>query len=78
MTYNYAQHFCRVLGRRGIRAIYGMTGGESIPVLRKAIAALADDVDKDYWAPTEGNAKQALLQLKALAHLRPEGVWAGD
>ena len=55
-----------------------MTGAESIPVLEKAIAPLGDDVDDDYWKSTEGNAKQALLQLVALAKMRPDGVWNGD
>lgn len=30
------------------------------------------------WEPTEGNAKRALLQLLAMARMRPDGVWNGD
>lgn len=78
VTYNYAKHFYAVLGEQGIRRIYGMTGAESLPVLREAMARLQDDVDDDYWKSTEGNAKRALTQLCALAHMRPDGVWAGD
>lgn len=78
ITYNYARHFKRVLGEKGIRSIYGMTGSESIPVLAAAAARLADDASDDYWDATEGNAKRALLQLAALARLRPDGVWDGD
>ncbi len=78
VTYNYAKHFWRVLGEGGIRSIYGKTGAETLPILREAAAQLADDVDDDYWAPTEGNAKAAILQLAALAQLRPDGVWKGD
>lgn len=79
ITYNYAPHFRRVFDDdNGIRVIYGMTGAESIPLLARAIALLADDIDDDYWQPTEGNAKAALCQLKALATMRPDGVWAGD
>src|SRR5574337_1225427 len=63
---------------RGIRTIYGLTGAESLPVLDKAISQLGDDVDADYWKPTEGNAKRALLQLRALAAMRPDGIWVGD
>lgn len=37
-----------------------------------------DDVDTDYWKPTEGNAKRALLQLLAMAKIRPDGIWDGD
>ena len=63
---------------RGVRTIYGLTGAESLPVLDKAIAALADDVDADYWKATDGNAKRALMQLRALAAMRPDGIWGGD
>ena len=81
VTYNYSKHFYRIMGEKGIRAIYGMTGAESIPVLEKAISQLGDDVANyrpNYWTPTEGNAKKALLQLLALAEMRPDGVWDGD
>lgn len=78
LSSNYARHFKRVLGEKGIRAIYGMTGAESIPVLEDAASKLADDVSDDYWEPTEGNAKRALLQLAALARMRPDGIWDGD
>ena len=94
ITYNYASHFRRVFGdasaeltdfdqmfgggETGIRRLYGMGGAESIPVLERAIAALGDDVDPDYWKSTEGNAKRALIQLLALAKMRPDGIWDGD
>lgn len=77
ITYNYAKIYARVL-QGGIRSIYGMTGAESIPALQSAIAQLDDDVDADYWKPTEGNAKRALCQLLAMAKMRPDGVWDGD
>jgi len=77
VTYNYAKHY-GVLGDAGIREIYGKTGAESIPMLDAAISGLGDDVDDDYWKPTEGNAGRALCQLRALAVMRPDGVWAGD
>lgn len=93
VTYNYAKHLYRVFPERftdyphpckedgslqGIRSIYGMTGAESIPVLDAAIAQLGDDMDDNYWEPTEGNVKAALYGLRALAQLRPDGVWDGD
>lgn len=80
VTYNYGRIFDRedVLGENGIRTIHGMTGLESIPVLEKAISALKDDVSKDYWEPTEGNAKRALVKLLTMAQMRPDGVWDGD
>ena len=62
----------------GVRTIYGLTGAESLPVLDKAISMLADDADTDYWKATDGNAKRALVQLRAMAAMRPDGLWAGD
>lgn len=78
ITWNYAKFYYKVFGERGIRTIYGMTGAESIPVLKEAIEKLGDDVDPDYWKPTEGNAKKSLYGLLALAQMRPDGVWDGD
>lgn len=81
ITYNYATHYYRVFepgSDKGIRCIYGMTGADSIPVLQEAADQLKNAVDEDYWKPTEGNAKRALLQLIALAKMRPDGVWDGD
>ena len=62
----------------GIRTIYGLTGAESLVVLDRAILLLKNDVTDDYWEATEGNAKRALMQLRALATLRPDGIWSGD
>jgi hypothetical protein len=78
VTYNYAVHYYKTMGEQGIRMIYGKTGAESIPILKVAAAQLDDDDDVDYWKPTEGNAKRALLQLMALAEMRPDGIWGGD
>jgi hypothetical protein len=78
VTYNYSKHFYRVLGEAGIRSLYGKTGAQSLPILKTAIEQLGDDVDPDYWASTEGNAKRALYQLQAMAQMRPDGVWEGD
>ena len=78
ITYNYAKHYYRTMGEKGIRTIYGMTGADSIPVLEDAIAKLKDDATNDYWEDTEGNAKRALIQLLVLAKIRPDGIWDGD
>ena len=78
VTYNYAPHFYRLLGEKGIRSIYGMTASESIPVLEKAAIQLASEVSDNYWDATEGNAKKALMDLIQLAKLSPNGIWDGD
>ena len=101
VTYNYADWYYMpgVFAEtkeesKGIRTIYGLTGAESIPVLRKAIAALeamtGEYVDENtrkqcekqgvtgYWLPTRENAIRPLYQLLALAQMWPDGVWEGD
>ena len=78
ITYNYGKHYRRVFGENGIRTIYGMTGAESIPIIKAAMEKLSDDISEDYWEATEGNAKKALAGLLAFAQMRPDGVWKGD
>ena len=75
VTYNYSDHFIRVLHKESLSGLEGMTGAESIPLLKKAISELKDDASDNYWESTEGNAKQALCGLLALAQMRPDGVW---
>ena len=78
ITYNYSKILYAAFGKEGIRTIYGMSGAESIPVLDAVIDNLGDEVSENYWEATEGNDKKSLMQLKALAVMRPDGVWAGD
>jgi len=83
ITYNYSKHYMRVfMNDEGVRSIYGMKAIDSIPVLAKAASQLKDDRSSDYWEPTEGNAKKALLDLIALASITipeyPDAIWHGD
>ena len=78
VTYNYGGHYRKVFGEGGIRTIYGIRGADSIPILKAAIGKLTDETSKDYWEPTEGNAKRPLIQLLAMAKMRPDGMWSGD
>lgn len=100
VTYNYSEWYRRAgvfpdqNGESlGIRAIYGLTGAESIPVLKSAIEKLRDCYEElsneerheyeakgcaGYWLPTKTNAIIPLAQLLTFAQLRPDGVWAGD
>ena len=78
VTYNYWNHFRSAFGNaRGIRCLYGMAGADSIPVLKAAAGKLGDDVCENYWTPTEGNAKAAIMQLLALARMRPVACGMG-
>lgn len=80
VTYNYNEHYKKVFGEKGIRTIYGMSGKDSVPILKKAISLLEDDKEivHDYYAPTEGNAKRALCNLLEMAKMGPAGIWCGD
>ncbi len=78
ITYNYAGHFYHVMGEKGIRTIYGIKALDSIPFLANAARALRNDVDDDYWKPTEGNARRAILTLINMASQCPDGIWSGD
>lgn len=65
VTYNYSPHYYRVLGLEdGFRSLNGMKAEDAIPILTKGIEALNDETDPDYWEPTEGNAKVALVIVK--------------
>ena len=79
VTYNYSKFFYQFIdNKKGIRAIYGKSGAESIPILESAINNLKDDITDNYWDSTEGNAKSALIQLLTMAKMRPDGIWDGD
>lgn len=100
ITYNYSRWYHTLGtfpeyedGLDGIRAIYGMSGAESIPVLKNAIKVLEESKEnltteeiKDYesqgvsgyWIPTKENAIKPLHQLLAFAQMRPDGIWRGD
>lgn len=99
VTYNYARWylmegvFPEQNELKGIRSIYGLTGAESIPVLKNAISVLeqstldlsAEEIAKfkahgstGYWMPTRTNAIKPLYGLLAFAQLRPDGIWTGD
>ncbi len=79
ITYNYSPHFYRVFGEKGIRELYGKNPIEVIEAIWKVFPELKDDIDSDYWKPTEGNAKEALANLAYLALKCPkESVLDGD
>lgn len=75
ITYNYGTHYYKIFGEEGIKILQDKMGAETISILRDGANKLKDDVCDDYWEATEGNAKRALLQLIALAQMRPDGIW---
>lgn len=100
ITYNYSRWYYKEgvfpskdSESKGIRTIYGMSGAESIPVLKAAISALENSTEEisdeerreceeqgatGYWMPTRENAIKPLYSLLAFAQMRPDGVWDGD
>lgn len=86
MTYNYSKFLHQVIqpeftpseDKSGIRSLYGLTALEAIPILEVAISNLKDDVDEDYWKPTEGNTKRALNNLLTMCKMRPDAIIDGD
>ena len=86
MTYNYSKFLHQVIqpeftpseDKSGIRSLYGLTALEAIPILEVAISNLKDDVDEDYWKPTEGNTKKALNNLLTMCKMRPDAIIDGD
>ena len=79
VTYNYSVHLEKAFNNdKGIRSIYGKSGAESIPFIKEAISKLGDDVTDNYWDSTEGNTKEALLNILLLAKMAPNGEWSGD
>lgn len=86
ITYNYSKFLHQVLQpkstpsefKSGIRSLYGMTALEATPILEVAISTLKDDVDEDYWKPTEGNTKKALNNLLTMCKMRPDAIINGD
>jgi hypothetical protein len=78
VTYNYSAIFYRVIdAEQGIRILDGMTAQDSLSLLATAFGKLDYDYERrDYWEPTEGNAKQALIQLLAMACIvPPQSKW---
>jgi hypothetical protein len=75
ITYNYTEHFRRVLGDRGLSRLHGLTAAESVPLLTQAVAALQGRPGTDYWEGSEANARWALVECLSMAVLCPTGVW---
>jgi len=75
ITFNYyaifAKHGLNITKpdkpKRGIRFLEGKTAAECARILAAVIPTLGNDTDPDYWQPTEGNAKKALINLLMIA-----------
>lgn len=68
VTYNYAIHF-------NFRELNGLTGEQSIPILREVVRRLGTKQNPDYWSATPGNTGYAASILLGWAALYPEYIW---
>lgn len=74
ITYNYSEAYKLV--NFSMSNMNGLTGGETVDELHRAIEKLGTKkYDKDYWAPTPGNAGYALSILLSWATEHPDAVW---
>lgn len=75
ITYNYSEWFYKLWPKHddnnggGIRSLYGRPIDEVIEELGQAIGILKGEPDEDYWAATEGNARDALFKLKLICEM---------
>ena len=72
ITYNYSENYSK--HNFSINDLDEKTAIDVIPELEHVISELGDEVDPDYWKPTDGNAKKALIQLLTMCRMRPDAV----
>ena len=72
ITYNYSQIFGPLVHHLNDR-----TAADTLPALLAFVDMWPDarPYERDYWAPTPGNAKKAVEQLIVFARVHPNGVW---
>lgn len=73
ITYNYGTVYHLV--DFSMDNMNGLTGRETIGILRNAVEKLGTKKYGDYWAPTPGNAGSALQTLLSWAEQHPDAVW---
>lgn len=77
VTYNYSKAYALVLPSSSLRNLLdGKTARDVIPVMEEAVQKLGtEEYEKDYWAPTPGNAGYALNILLTWAKQYPDAVF---
>lgn len=72
ITYNYAEVFGGL-----VRELHGKVAKDTLPQLQAFVKQWqhARPYEKDYWAPTPGNARTAIMRLISFAEKHPDGVW---
>lgn len=54
--------------------LHGLTAADAIPILDKVISELEGAVSDDSWENPKGNTKEALIQLRTMAYMRPDDI----
>ena len=75
ITFNYggifARHGLSIIRReepgQHLDILEGKTAAECVRILTSVIPTMGNETAPDYWEPTEGNAKKALVSLLAIA-----------
>lgn len=76
ITYNYSSVLNKVFpDSKGIKYLNNRIARDTYSVLGNAINKLQDNYSNDYFEPTEGNVKKALLSLYQMALRKPDAVW---
>ena len=72
ITYNYAQVFGSL-----VKELHGCKAKDTLQDLKKFVNkwSHAHPYERDYWAPTPGNAKRAIERLIVFAEAHPGGTW---
>lgn len=87
VTYNYSWFYYKFLDTiDGLEYLYGKKGSECLPRLEYCLAQLCSkgmgngkfSYDKDYWAPTAGNAAVPIKTFIEWCKEHPDGIFEGD
>ena len=72
ITYNYAEVFGGL-----VSDLDGEPANGTLPRLREFVAKWGHlrPYERDYWAPTPGNAVAAIKRLLMFAERHPNGIW---
>lgn len=73
VTYNYSE--VTKLVNFKFADLDGLKASETIPTLMRVVEVLGDRPNRDYWAPTPGNAGHAATVLLKWAKQYPDGIW---
>jgi len=83
-TYNVAPMWYSCYPNKGIRVVYGLSGEEAIPVLRKLREYMEDNKDKlmklqpdNGWGSYEGAVK-FVSKLIMMSLRNKDAIWHGD